>query len=85
MKHIAEFYKYLHKKNNGVFYRSTCIGKEKLNGGYKLGFGKYYTWEKGMAEAFGKLLCGEGNFKLEKTTLSETLKLLALEAEHFVI
>lgn len=47
--------------------------------GYALGFGKYLTWEKSMAEAFGELACS--SYVIERYKLPPDIKLLRSESK----
>ena len=49
----ASMWKYIYKKNKGIFYRG--VGKGGLGAGVgHLGAGIYLTWDRGMASAFAK-------------------------------
>lgn len=79
----AEFYPFLWKQNKGIFYRGTSDGKGV--GGGVLGEGKYFTWKKGMAEAFAKISAQEHGRepKVEEEKLSKDLKLLDAKSKTF--
>ena len=51
--HVDPFYKRVHEKNEGVFYRGS--GGSKGTGVSKIGDGLYLTHDKGMAKAFARI------------------------------
>lgn len=48
----ADFYSYLWKRNNGIFFRGVSRGKGIGYG--MMGKGVYVTWDKGMANSFAE-------------------------------
>ena len=58
----ASMWKYIYKKNKGIFYRG--VGKGGLGAGQgHLGAGIYLTWDRGMASAFAKRQGADGEVK----------------------
>jgi len=56
----AKFYRGLHRRNKGIFYRGARgTGKGQGSGVGALGEGLYVTWDRYMAEAFATMSGGE--------------------------
>lgn len=73
---VAEFYDYLWKENDGVFYRGVSNGREEGYG--ELGKGIYFAWDEGVATTFGQISAYRRNEtpKLITAKLPRDLKLL---------
>jgi len=73
LKGEADFYKFLHKRNRGVFYRGSDKGGKGIGMG-AIGAGVYLTWDKRVAKAFAQHH-GQGG-KVEAYKLKPGLKIL---------
>lgn len=73
LKGEADFYEFLYKKNDGVFYRGSGKGGRGIGLG-AIGAGLYFTWDKRMAKAFASHH-GQGG-KVEAYRFKKGLKML---------
>lgn len=74
----ADFYKSLHARNKGVFYRGSGEGGKGIGMG-AIGAGVYLTWHKGMAKAFASHHKQGG--KVEAYKIKSGLKMLDSKSE----
>ena len=71
----ASMWKYIYKKNKGIFYRGVGRGGQGSGLGV-LGMGVYLTWDRGMASAFAKRQGAGGEVKEYK--LKNNLKIVGI-------
>jgi hypothetical protein len=69
----STMWKFIYKKNKGIFYRGVGKGGQGTGVGH-LGAGIYLTWSEGMASAFAKRQGASG--KVKKYKLKSNVKIV---------